>query len=172
MSAFQENIGAFLKAIPVLGSTAAISLSSDGAPNATELAGRIIDLSSTGLGNKRHLSAKLVVVVDVSTTGANAGTGKITSRVLHATSTSTADMAALGSTGVVTTFGTTTTSTSYSAVHEQDINLRTARRYIQVCITPNFVASSSGAFRYHASLLLGGGDETPSTALGAAVRVG
>lgn len=167
-----NTIGQYLHAEPVLLSTAANSQSSDGAPNATEVKGRVIDRHALGANQKSYLSAKLVAVVNVTSTGANAGVVSLTSRFLHSTSTSTADATALGSTGVVTTMGTTTTSTSWSGVHVQNVDLRTAKRYLIPYLTPNHTASSSGSLNYSAALVFGSPDELPSTDLGASVRVG
>lgn len=146
------------KSVFCLLSSASVTWSSNGAPNATELAGRVIDRQALG---RWYLSAKLVVPVAIQSTGlAAAAVGSVTSRLLHSTSTSTGDMVAFGSTGVTTNFtGTTAASTQSYATHEVAYDLGTARRYLQVCITGTATASSSGSFAMTPVLIFSGGDE-------------
>lgn len=154
----QHNIGSFLRPENILPSTAVTTISSDGAPNATEVLGFIIDRRSL---DRHYLSAKILVPIQVSATGGAVNSATVTTRVLTGTSTSSI-ATALGSTGVTTTFGTTTTSTSYVGVHEQNVDLRMAQRYIRVGVTPTLAASSSGVVRYGAVIVFGGADELPS----------
>jgi hypothetical protein len=151
-----HNMGAYIKAVPIFGSSAVISHTSDGTPNAVEQTGRVIDRLAYG---RRYYSAKVVIPFQASSTNVNTAAISITTRVQHATSTAAADFAALGSTGVVSTFGTTATSTSLVGCHIQDVNLSQARRYLRVLVTSNVAASSSGFMRFGGALLLGGADE-------------
>lgn len=159
-----NNIGAFLRADPIIWPATVTRFTSDGAPNATEVLGLIIDRTALG---RTYNSAKIVIAAQGSSTGGMAATvlrGSVVTRVLHATSTAAADFAALGSTAVTTNFIATGTSTNYTGMHVQDIDLRTARRYIQVCVTPTATASSSGVFQWGGAIVFGGGDELPATA--------
>jgi hypothetical protein len=162
--ALQHNIGNFILSVPILSATNAVqTFSSNGAPNITEVVGRVIDRLALG---RHYLSAKVIVPFGFSGTGGSTTpTLTFTSRVLHGTSTNPAT--ALGSTGVVTSWYTSATSTTYVGAHEQIVDLRTASRYLRVNITPNFVASSSGFVSYGAALVFGGGDEVPASAVAA-----
>lgn len=159
----QHNVGADLRGQPIMTSTQTTTFSSNGAPNATEVAGAILDRLALG---RHYLSMKVLVPFQVSTLNATStatALASVTTRVLHGTSTAPAT--ALGSTGVTTTIrgiGTTATSTSFSAVHVQDVDLRTARRYIQVYVTPTLVSSSSGWFSYNAVAAMSGPDQAPA----------
>ena len=157
-----HNIGGYLRAEPIFNSSAVVTMTSDGAPNATELLGRIIDRQALG---RHYLSAKVVLNVQYNSSGASTVAGvRMTTRVLHATSTAAGDFSNFDSTGITTSFVSTATSTSVVGVHVHDLDLRTARRYLQVEMTPNFVASSSGGLRYGGAILFGGADELPPVA--------
>lgn len=166
------DIGDFIRGIAVLTSTHVTRFSSDGAPNATEVLGRVIDrtlldkmstdASRPALTPRMYRAAKLFVPwqADTSiTTGV-----RVTARMLHASSTADGDFVAFGSTGAIRSFlaTTTATSTSITGVAEYSYDLRAARRFIRFAITPNLVASSSGALAYGAVAVLGDADELPT----------
>lgn len=143
------------------------TMTSNGAPNATEVVGRVIDRLAAG---RLYRSARMSVAYGASVLSSQGVA--FTGRMLHATSTADADFSAFGSTGITRTLATTTsaTSTSHAGVCEFDYDLQTARRYIRFNLTPAIVASSSGALSYGGCAMLGGADENPEVALTATDR--
>jgi hypothetical protein len=155
----QHDSAAYTRTVPILTSTTVVSLSSNGAPNATEVSGRIIDRLALG---RLYLSAKVAItyMADTPSTSGVAFAG----RIQHATSTAAGDFANFLTTGFNVTRTATATSTSLVGAVEFGADLRTARRFLRVLLTPTLIASSSGNLAYGAALEFGGADELPKTA--------
>lgn len=158
---FQHDSGAYTRTVPILTSSHTVSFSSDGAPNATEVVGRHIDRLALG---RHYLSAKVAITYAASVLSSQGV--RFVGRIQHATSTAAGDFADFLSTGFAVTRATTTTatSTSHSGAVEFNADLRTARRFLRVMVTPAIIASSSGSLAYGAALEFGGADELPKTA--------
>lgn len=144
--AVEHSQGKLTKTETVLLSSQFNTWTSDGAPNATEQVGRVLDRLGEG---RVYLAAKLAVGVTTQTTstgGAATTIATVITRMLHCTA-SGGSFTAFGSTGVQTTIQsstTTATSTAYHATHEVAYDLTQANRFIQVGVLVNAVASSSG----------------------------
>jgi len=156
----QHNIGAYLRAEPVLAPAATIVTASDGA---AEQVGRVIDRLALG---RNYNSVKLVVPYQ-GNTQSSLGV-QCTVRLLGATASggTFAPMAAVStSTGILrnSATATTATSTAHAGAFEYDFDLRNASRYIQFGILLKLGASSSGSIGWNAAAVFGGGDELPAT---------
>jgi hypothetical protein len=158
--AMQHNIGAYLRAEPLLPPATVTYVSSDGT---AETVGRVIDRLALG---RNYNSVKVVVPYNAVT---QSSLGVIsTVRLLGATASdgSFASVAAVStSTGITRTSATTTTatSTSHAGAFEYNYDLRNAPRFIQFGVHVRPGASSSGAVGFSAVGIFGGADELPST---------
>lgn len=149
----QHNIGGFIQGFPIFNASQGVAKSSD---SSAEIIGRVIDRLAL---DRQYYSLKVLVPF-----GANTQTSvgvRVTCRMLHGTSTAPAT--AFGSTGIVRVFATTTTATStgISGCAGFDYDLRTANRFLQIAITADLIASSSGNLNYSAVAVFGGADTRP-----------
>lgn len=160
----QHNVGGGLRGFPVFTASQGLSKSSD---SAGEIVGRVIDRLTL---DRHYLSCKVLVPFNALTQTSQGV--RVTVRMLHGTSTAPAT--AFGSTGIVRVFQTLTTATSTGIAHvaEVDYDLRTAKRFLQIGIAADLIASSSGALNYSGVVAFGGPDERPRVAQSTAAIAG
>lgn len=114
--------------------------------------------------DRRFYSAKAVVTgrATMSTTK----TATVALAVLHGDSSGTATTAYSTETNASRTLGSTgaTGAQAVDYTVEQSVNLRGAKRWIRIEVTPTLAATSSGeTLSYAGTLVFGGADEDPTT---------